>query len=89
MCKWNIFNMTQICLPSNSKGVTEVLSILNYKAVLGPAIIEWGWKFMQAKAEFSIICLITKYVKCFHLHKYPHIHVLDFLQNIFIYLGRF
>ena len=44
---------------------------------------------MQAKAEFSIICLITKYVKCFHLHKYPHIHVLDFLQNIFIYLGSF
>ena len=33
MCKWNIFNVTQICLPSNSKGVTKVLSILNYKAV--------------------------------------------------------
>lgn len=42
MGKWNIFNMTLICLPSNSKGVTEVLSILNYKAVLGPAIIERG-----------------------------------------------
>ena len=28
---------------------------------------------MQAKAEFSIICLIT-YVKYFHRHKYPHIH---------------
>ena len=59
MGKWNIFNMTLICLPSNSKGVTEVLSILNYKAVLGPAIIERGWKNMQAKAEFSIICLIS------------------------------
>ena len=59
MCKWNIFNMTQVCLPSNSKGVTGVLSILNYKAVLGPAIIEWDLKNMQAKAEFSIIRLIT------------------------------